>query len=81
MTDLDPSVVLVSSEVPDPSDEWKDVDLGSSCVFNELPLESCHNEVILSSPIDFVGSSTDAIDYAEDFLRRHSTLEHLLSAK
>ena len=81
LTDLDPSAVLVSSEVPDPSDKWEDVDLGSYCVFNELPLEPCDNEVILSSPIDFVGSSTDAIDYAEDFLRRHSTLEHLLSAK
>ena len=46
-----------------------------------MPLEPCDNEVILSSPIDFVGSSTDAIDYAEDFLMRHSTLEHLLSAK
>ena len=28
-----------------------------------------------------VGSSTDAIDYAKDFLRRQSTLENLLSAK
>ena len=81
LTDLDPSAVLVSSEVPDPSDKWEDVDLGSYCVFNELPLDPCDNEVILSNPIDFVGSSTDAIDYAKDFLRRHSTLEHLLSAK
>ena len=81
LTDLDPSAVLVSSEVSDPSDKREDVDLGSYCVFNELSLEPCDNEVILSSPIDFVGSSTDAIDYAGDFLRRHSILEHLLSAK
>ena len=81
LTDLDPSAVLRSSEVPDPSDKREDVDLGSCFVFNELPLEPCDNEVILSSPIGFVGSSTDTIDYAEDFLRRHSTLEHLLSAK
>ena len=46
-----------------------------------MPLEPCDNEVIFSSPIDFVGSSTDAIDCAEDFLRRHSILENLLSAK
>ena len=44
-------------------------------------LWSLDNEVILCSPVDFVGSSTDAIDYSEDFLRRHSTLENLLSAK
>ena len=81
LTDLDPSTVLVSSEVPDPSDKWENVDLGSYCVFNELPLEPRDNEVILSSPIGFVGSSTDVIDYAEDCLRRYSTLEHLISAK
>ena len=81
LTDLDPSAVLRSSEVPGPSDKWEDVDLGSCCVFNELPLEPCDNEVILSSPIDFVGSSINAIDYAEDFLRRHSTLKYLPSAK
>ena len=81
LTDLDPSAVLRSSEVPDPSDKWEDVDLGFYCVFSELPLEPCDNEVILSSPINFVGSSIDAFDYAEYFLRRHSTLEHLLSAK
>ena len=39
LTDLDPSALLVSSEVPDPSDKWEDIDLGSYCVFNELPLE------------------------------------------
>ena len=80
MTDLDPSAVR-SSEVPDPSDKWEDVDLGSCCVFNELPLEPCDNEVILSIPNGFVGSSTDEVDYAKDFLRRHSTLKQFLSAK
>ena len=81
MTDLDPSTVLRSSEVPGPSDKWEDVDLASCCVFNYLPLEPCDNKVILSSPIGFVGSSTDQVDYAKDFLRRHSTLKQLLPAK
>ena len=36
LTDLDPSTVLRSSEVPGPSDKWEDVDLCSCCVFNEL---------------------------------------------
>ena len=81
MTDLDPSTVLRSSEVPGPHDKWEDVDLASSCVFNDLPLEPCDNEVILSSPTGFIGSSTDEIDHAKDFLRRHSTLKQLLSAK
>ena len=36
---------------------------------------------MFSRPIGFDGSSTDAIDYAKDFLRRQSTLENLLSAK
>ena len=79
-TDLDPSTVLNSSEVPDPGDKWEDVDLASCCVFNDLPLEPCDNEVMLSRPIGFAGSSTDEIDYAEEFLRRHSTLKQLLSA-
>ena len=69
LNDLDPSTVVKSSEVPGPSDKWKDVDLSSLCVFNELPLEPCDNEVMFSRPIGFVGSSTDAIDYAKDFLR------------
>ena len=64
-----------SSEVPGPSDKWKDVDLSSLCIFNELLLEPCDNEVMFSRPIDFVGSSTVAIDYAKDFLRRQSTPE------
>ena len=81
LTDLDPSAALRSSEVPGPSDKWEDVDLGSCCVFNELPLEPYDNEVILSSPTGFVGSSTDEVDYAKDFLRRHSSLKQILSAK
>ena len=78
--ELDPGTYLLSSRVSNPSDKSED-DFGSFCIFDEMPLEPCDNEVIFSSPIDFVGSSTDAIDYAEDFLRRHSTLENLLSAK
>ena len=31
--------------------------------------------------IGFTGSSTDEIDYAKEFLRRHSTLKQLLAAK
>ena len=81
LTDLDPSTVLRSSEVPDPRDKWEDVDFAFSCVFNDLPLESCDKEVILSRPIGFAGSSTDEIDYAKEFLRRHSKLKQLLSAK
>ena len=69
LNDLDPSTVVRSSEVPGPSDKWEDVDLNSLCIFNELPLEPCDNEVMFSRPIGFDGSSTDAIDYAKDFLR------------
>ena len=81
MNDLDPSAVVRSSEVPDLNDKWEDVDLSSLCIFNELPLEPCDNEVMFSRSICFDSSSTDAIDYAKDFLRRQSTLENLLSAK
>ena len=81
LNDLDPSTVVRSSEVPGPSDKWEDVDLSSLCIFNELPLEPCDNEVMFSRPIGFDGSSIDAIYYAKDFLRRQSTLENLLSAK
>ena len=80
LTDLDLSTVLRSSLVPDPRDKWEDVDLASCCVFNDLPLEPCDKEVMLSRPIGFTGSSTDEIDYAKEFLRRHSTLKQLLSA-
>ena len=72
LNDLDPSTVVRSSEVPDLSDKWEDVDLSSLCIFNELPLEPCDNEVMISRPIGFDSSSTDAIDYAKDFLRRLS---------
>ena len=80
LTDLDPSTVLRSSEVPDPRDKWEDVDLASCCVFNDLPLEPCDKEVMFSRPTGFAGSSTDETDYAKEFLRRHSTLKQLLSA-
>ena len=81
MTDLDPSAVLRSSEVPDPSDKWEDVDLGSFCVFDEMPLEFFDKDVMFSSPIGCVGSSIDIVDYVEDILRRYSSLEPLLFAK
>ena len=81
LTDLDPSTVLRSSEVTDPRDKWEDVDLAFCCVVNDLPLEPCDKEVISSRPLGFAGSSTDEIGYAKEFLRRHSTLKQLLSAK
>ena len=81
LTDLDPSAVLRSSEVPDPSERWEDVDLGSFCVFDEMPLEFFDQDVMFSSPIGFVGSSIDIVDYVEDVLRRYSSLEHLLFVK
>ena len=68
-----------SSEVPDPWDKWEDVDLASCCVFDEMPLETCDDEMS-SRPIDFVGSSADDIDYATEFLKGYSTLKQLLSA-
>ena len=65
VTELDPGADLVSSRVPDQSDKWEDIDdFCSFCIFDEMPLGPCDKEVILSSPIDFVRSSTDAIDYA-----------------
>ena len=81
LTDLDPSAVLRSSEEPDPSDKWEDVDLGSFCVFDEIPLEFFDQDVMFSSPVGFVGSSIDIVDYVEDILRRYFSLEHLLFAK
>ena len=77
LTDLDPRAVLRSSEVPDPSDKWEDVDLASFCVFDEF----FDQDVMFSSPIGFVGSFIDIVDYVEDILRRHSSLELLLFAK
>ena len=68
MTDLDPSEVLRSSEVPDLSDKWEDVDLGSFCVFDEMPLECFDQDVMFSSPIGFVGSSIDIAEMLKIFL-------------
>ena len=81
LTDLDPSTALRSSEVTDPWDRWKDVDLVSLCVFDEMPMEIYDQNAVHSSPIGFVSSSVDIVDYVEDILRRHSLLEHLLFAK
>ena len=79
LTDLDPGTAQRSSEVPDPWDKGKDVDLASCCVFDKMPLETCNNEEF-SRTIDFASSSTDEIDYATEFLRGYSTLKQLLSA-
>ena len=54
LTDLDPSTVLRSSEVPDPWDKWEDVDLASFCVFDEMPLEIFDQDAMHSSPVGFV---------------------------
>ena len=81
LTDLDPGTALRSSEVPDPWDKWEDVDLASFCVFDEMPMEIYDQNAVHSNPIGFVSSSVDIVDYAEDILRRHSSLEHLLFAK
>ena len=81
LTDLDPGTALRSSEVPDPWDKWEDVDLVSLCVFDEMPMEIYDQNTVHSSPVGFVSSSVDIIDYVEDILRRHSSLELLLFAK
>ena len=81
LTDLDPSTVLRSSEVPDPWDKGEDVDLASFCVFDEMPMEIYDQNAVHSSPVDFVSSSIDIVDYVEDILRRHSSLELSLFAK
>ena len=81
LTDLDPGTALRSSEVPDPWDKWEDVDLVSLCVFDEMPMEINDQNAVHSNPIGFVSSSVDIVDYVEDILRRHSSLEHLLFAK
>ena len=81
LTDLDPSTALRSSEVPDPWDKWEDVDLASFCVFDEMPLEIYDQYAVHSSPVGFLSSSIDIVDYVEDILRRHSSLELLLFAK
>ena len=81
LTNLDPGTALRSSEVPDPWDRWEDVDLVSLCVFDEMPMEIYDQNTVHSSPVGFVSSSVDIIDYVEDILRRHSSLELLLFAK
>ena len=81
LTDLDPSTVLRSSEVPDPCNKWESVDLASFCVFYEMTLEFFDQDVMFSSPIGFVSSSIDIVDYVEDILRRQSSLELLPFAK
>ena len=81
LTDLEPGTALRSSEVPDPWDRWEDVDLVSLCVFDEMPMEIYDQNTVHSSPVGFVSSSVDIIDYVEDILRRHSSLELLLFAK
>ena len=81
LTDLDPGTAQRSSEVPNPWDKWEYVNLASFCVFDEMPLEIYDQNAVHSSPVGFVSSSIDIVDYVEDVLRRHSSLELLLSAK
>ena len=80
MTELDPSADFKSSEVPDQNDKWEDDDF-DCCVFDEMPMEVYDQNAVHSNPIGFVSSSVDIVDYVEDILRRHSSLEHLLFAK
>ena len=81
LTDLDPSTALRSSEVPNPWDKWEDVDLASFFVFDEMPLEIYDQNAVHSSPVGFVSSSFDIVNYVEGILRRHSSLKLLLFAK
>ena len=80
LTDLDPSADFKSSEVPDQNDKWEDDDF-YYCVFDEMLMEIYDQNAVHSNPIGFVSSSVDIVDYVEDILRRHSSLEHLLFAK
>ena len=80
LTDLDPSADFKSSEVPDQNDKWEDDDF-DYCVFDEMPMEIYDQNAVRSSHIGFVSSSVDIVDYVEDILRRHSSLELLLFAK
>ena len=80
LTDLDPSADFKSSEVPDQNDKWEDDDF-DYCVFDEMPMEIYDQNAVHSNPIGFVSFSVDIVDYVEDILRRHSSLEHLLFAK
>ena len=81
LTDLNPGTALRSSEVPDPWDRWEDVDLVSLCVFDEMPIEIYDQNAVHSSPVGFVSSSVYIVDYVEDILRRHSSLELSFFAK
>ena len=80
LTELDPSADFKSSEVHDQNDKWEDDDF-YYCVFDEIPMEIYDQNAVHSNPIGFVSSSVDIVDYVEDILRRHSSLEHLLFAK
>ena len=46
-----------------------------------MPLEIYDHNTVHSSPVGFVSSSIDIVDYVEDILRRYSSLELLLFAK
>ena len=46
-----------------------------------MPLEIYDQNTVHSNPVDFVSSSIDIVDYVEDILRRHSSLELLLFAR
>ena len=46
-----------------------------------MPMEIYDQNAVHSNPIGFVSSSVDIVDYVEDILRRHSSLEHLHFAK
>ena len=80
LTELDPSADFKSSEVPDQNDKWEDDDF-DYCVFDEMPMEIYDQNAVHSNSIGFVSSSVDIVDYVEDILRRHSSLEHLCFAK
>ena len=80
LTELDPSTDFKSSDVPDQNDKWEDDD-SDYCVFDEIPMEIYDQNAVQSNPVGFVSSSVDIVDYVEDTLRRHSSLEHLLFAK
>ena len=80
LVELDPSADFKSSEVPGQNDKWED-DNFDYCVFDEMPMEIYDQNAVHSNPIGFVSSSVDIVDYVEDILRRHSSLEYLLFAK
>ena len=46
-----------------------------------MPMEIYDQNAVHSSPVDFVSSSIDIVDYVKDILRRHSSLELSLLAK